>query len=112
MGVQDERTDEPHVAGEHDRVGSDVGEEGGQRGVITVGHDGRADPLRRGPVDRRAGSVRDHEDDLGAELAALRGGMERPQVRARPRHRNDDPAAHSNGPSAYRAPSSCSTGTT
>ena len=47
----------------------------------------RVDPLLGGPVERRAGPVGEHQDDLAAELAAGRGRGQRPQVRARPRTR-------------------------
>ena len=111
---EDLRSDQPHVAGEHDRIGRDGLERLGERGIVAARDERRVDPLLRRPVERRALAIGEDEHDLGPEGAALSCGSERAQVRPRPGHADRDPAAHprrSSGPSAYRPPSS-STGAT
>ncbi len=66
----------------------------GERRVVAARDERGLDPLLRGPVEGRAGPVGEDEDDLAAELAARRGGVERPQVGAGTRDADRDPAAH------------------
>ena len=111
---EDLRSDQPHVAGEHDRIGRDGLERLGERGIVAARDERRVDPLLRRPVERRALAIGEDEHDLRPEGAAVGCGGECAQVRPRPGHADRDPAAHprrSSGPSAYRPPSS-STGTT
>ena len=93
-GVEHGRAHEPQVPGEDD----DVRRHGAQRvrehRVVAARHEDRLDPLLRGPPERRALAVGEHEDDLAAELAAGRRRDQRPQVRPRPRHPDRDPTAH------------------
>jgi hypothetical protein len=99
---EDARSDQPHVTGQHDHVRPRTPKDLGQRLVAAILDQRRIDPLLPGPVEGRAGTVREHQDDVATQLAALRRGMQRPQVRARARHADRDPPGHaidSNRPS-------------
>ena len=52
------------------------------RVVAAPGDQRRVDPLLRGPVERRAGSIGDDQRDVATELAASSRADQRPQVRA------------------------------
>ena len=60
---EDRRPDDPHVAGEDDRVDPDGGQRLGQRRVVAARDERGLDPLLRRPVERRARPVGEDEDD-------------------------------------------------
>ena len=72
-GGEDGRADDPHVAGQHDRVDGGRDKGLGQRRVVATRNEGGLDPLLRRPVERRAGAIGEDEGDLAAELAAASG---------------------------------------
>ena len=82
---QDGRPDDPHVAGEDDRVDPHRGEGRRERLVVAAGDERGLDPLLRRPRQRRAVSIGEDEADLATQLAPARRSRERPQVGARTR---------------------------
>ena len=92
--LQHRRTDDPHVAGEHDRVGRQSAEGGGQRLVVAARDQRGLDPLFHRPVERGTGTIGEHEHDLAAELATVGRCRQRPQVRAAAGDPDGDPAGH------------------
>ena len=99
---EDRRPDDPHVARQDDRVDTDRGQRLGERRIVAARDERGLDPLLGRPVERGAGTIGEHEDDDSAELAAIGGRRERPQVRPRARDADGDPAAQpapSSGPS-------------
>ena len=87
--------DDPHVTGKHDDVGGDgASSVAASAASSPPGHERGLDPLLRRPLERRAGAIGEDEDDLAAELAAIGGCRQRPQVRAGTRDADGDPAAH------------------
>ena len=89
---EDRGSHDPHVAGQDHRVRADGLERGGQRRVVAAWDERGLDPLLGRPVERRAGTVGEDEDDPAAQLSAVRRGGQRPQVRARARDADGDPA--------------------
>jgi hypothetical protein len=92
MGVERERADPAHVAGQDDGVGMRPGQDRGERVVRARGGDAGLDPLRLGPLEARAGPVGEDEDDLSADVSTSAGGDERPKVRSLARNPDGDPA--------------------
>ena len=100
--IEHARPDHAHVAGQHDHIGSGTGQHRSEGLVLAAVDHRRVDARFGGPVERGAVAVRKHQHDVAAELAALCGRLERPQVRARTGHADRDPPVHaidSNRPS-------------
>jgi hypothetical protein len=101
MGVEDpaveggerRRPDDSHVAGQNDDVDRGGRERFGDDLVIPTRDQGGLDPLLRGPVDGRAGPIREDEGNGRTQVAARRGRAQRPQIAPRSRDADGDPAA-------------------
>ena len=90
---QHARSDHPHVARQHDDVGTGTRQHVGQRRVVAARDRCGIDPLLHRPLECGARPIGEHQDDPAAELATTRRRMQRAQVRPGARHADGDARA-------------------